>query len=146
MGADAKTDQIHAKVISQIASVLKPIASEAQSDEERSHSALVTRRTQLVDLITQERNRHNQKIRAYYAHLNSHKKESKVAIVACMRKFITILNHLIKTDPKHAHDDFLSAGLSLRRLCPHRAFVCFTLRHHWNRFGRNEQMIFRVYA
>ena len=79
MGADAKTDQIDAKVISQIASVLKPIASEAQSDEERS--------------------RHNEKIRAYYAHLKSHKKESKVAIVACMRKFITILNYLIKTDP-----------------------------------------------
>ena len=42
--------------------------------------------------------RHNEKIRAYYAHLKSHKKASKVAIVACMRKFITILNHLIKTD------------------------------------------------
>jgi hypothetical protein len=35
MGADAKTDQIDAKVISQFASVLNPIASEAQSDEER---------------------------------------------------------------------------------------------------------------
>ena len=42
--------------------------------------------------------RHNEKIRAYYAHLKSHKKASKVAIVACMRKFITILNHFIKTD------------------------------------------------
>jgi transposase len=217
MGADAKTDQIDARVISQFASVLKPIASEAQSDQERSHTALVTRRSQLVDLITQEKNRlkqtwdayakksiqktlkhlenelesidkllsrmlekdtknqrkieilqsakgigkvstsvllaqlpelgklnreqiaklvgvapmnrdsgntigkrfimggrgnvrailymatlvairHNAKIRAYYKHLKSHKKESKVAIVACMRKFITILNYLIKTD------------------------------------------------
>lgn len=217
MGVDAKTDQIDARVISQFASVLKPIASEAQSDQERSHTALVTRRTQLVDLITQEKNRlkqtwdpyakksvqktlkhlenelesidkllvkmlqndkknqrkieilqsakgignvstsmliaqlpelgklnreqiaklvgvapmnrdsgitmgkrfimggrgnvrailymatlvairHNEKIRAYYKHLKSHKKESKVAIVACMRKFITILNYLIKTD------------------------------------------------
>jgi transposase len=217
MGADAKTDQIDAKVISQFASVLKPIASEAQSEEERSHAALVTRRSQLVDLITQEKNRlkqtwdtyakksvqkmlkhlenelksidellskmlekdkknqrkieilqsaqgigkvstsvllaqlpelgklnreqiaklvgvapmnrdsgntmgkrfimggrgnvrailymatlvairHNEKIKAYYAHLKSHKKESKVALVACMRKFITILNYLIKTD------------------------------------------------
>ena len=57
MGADAKTDQIDARVISQFASVLKPIATEAQSDQERSHAALVTRRAQLVDLITQERNR-----------------------------------------------------------------------------------------
>ena len=57
MGADAKTDQIDARVISQFASVLKPLAMAAQSDDERKHSALVTRRTQLVDLITQERNR-----------------------------------------------------------------------------------------
>jgi len=42
--------------------------------------------------------RHNTKIRAYYTHLKSQKKESKVAIVACMRKLITILNYLIKTD------------------------------------------------
>jgi len=217
MGDDAKTDEIDARVISQFATVLQPIATEAQSDEERRHSALVTRRSQLVDLITQERNRlkqtwdayakksvqktlkhlenelatidkllvkmlksdtknkrkieilqsakgignvstsvllahlpelgklnreqiaklvgvapmnrdsggttgkrfimggrgnvpailymstlvairHNAKIRAYYTHLKAQKKESKVAIVACMRKFITILNYLIKTD------------------------------------------------
>lgn len=40
MGADAKTDQIDARVISQFASVLQPIPSEAQSDEERSHTTL----------------------------------------------------------------------------------------------------------
>jgi transposase len=40
--------------------------------------------------------RHNEKIKAYYAHLKS--------------------------------------------------FVCLTLRHHWNSFARNEQMIFRAYA
>jgi transposase len=43
--------------------------------------------------------RHNAKIRTYYKHLKSHKKESKVAIVAWMRKFMTILNYLIRTDP-----------------------------------------------
>jgi peroxiredoxin family protein len=32
--------------------------------------------------------RHNEKIKAYYVHLKSHKKESKVAIVACMRKLV----------------------------------------------------------
>jgi len=42
--------------------------------------------------------RHNSAIKAFYAHLKSKGKESKVAIVACMRKFITILNLLIKTD------------------------------------------------
>jgi transposase len=42
--------------------------------------------------------RHNPVIKAFYTHLKSKGKESKVAIVACMRKFITILNLLIKTD------------------------------------------------
>ena len=43
--------------------------------------------------------RNNPAIKAYYAHLKSKGKESKVAIVACMRKFITILNLLVKTNP-----------------------------------------------
>jgi transposase len=42
--------------------------------------------------------RHNEKIKTFYQHLKSQGKESKVAIVACMRKFITILNLLVKTD------------------------------------------------
>jgi len=42
--------------------------------------------------------RHNPAIKAFYVHLKSKGKESKVAIVACMRKFITLLNLLIKTD------------------------------------------------
>lgn len=42
--------------------------------------------------------RHNPAIKAFYAHLKSKGKESKVAIVACMRKFITILYILIKTN------------------------------------------------
>jgi transposase len=57
MGIDAKTDKIDAKVISRFASVLQPIPTASQSDDERKHSALVTRRSQLVDLITQEKNR-----------------------------------------------------------------------------------------
>lgn len=42
--------------------------------------------------------RYNPAIKAFYTHLKSKGKESKVAIVACMRKLITILNLLIKTD------------------------------------------------
>ena len=42
--------------------------------------------------------RHNPTIKAFYQHLKSEGKESKVAIVACMRKLITILNLLIKRD------------------------------------------------
>jgi len=42
--------------------------------------------------------RHNATIRAFYQHLKANGKESKVAIVACMRKFITILNLLVKNN------------------------------------------------
>jgi len=42
--------------------------------------------------------RHNPAIKAFYAHLKSKGKQSKVAIVACMRKFITIINLLIKSN------------------------------------------------
>ena len=42
--------------------------------------------------------RHNPAIKAFYVHLTSKRKESKVAIVAWLRKLITILNLLIKTD------------------------------------------------
>ena len=42
--------------------------------------------------------RHNPALKAFYQRLKSNGKESKVAIVACMRKFITTLNFLIKTD------------------------------------------------
>ena len=42
--------------------------------------------------------RHNATIKVYYQHLKSKGKASKVAIVACMHKFITILNLLLKTD------------------------------------------------
>jgi transposase len=42
--------------------------------------------------------RHNAAIREFYAHLKSKGKQSKVAIVACMRKLVTILNLLLKTN------------------------------------------------
>jgi transposase len=42
--------------------------------------------------------RHNQRIREYYKYLLSKGKAKKVAIVACMRKLLTILNVLIKNN------------------------------------------------
>jgi len=42
--------------------------------------------------------RHNPAIKAFYQRLKTLGKESKVAIVACMRKLITLLNFLVKTD------------------------------------------------
>lgn len=132
---------------------------QTKSDHELKHSALVSRRNQLLELISQENNRlkqcwdddakqsirdvlevlkkqlkiidsqlakmlksdqanqrtieilhsvkgvgpvvairHNPAIKAFYVRLKSQGKQSKVAIVACMRKLITILNLLVKTN------------------------------------------------
>ncbi len=217
IGMDAKTDTIDAKVISKYGEVVQPKPMATKSDHELKHSALVSRRNQLLELINQENNRlkqswdedakqsirdvlemlkkqlksidsqlvkmllvdtknhrtieilgsvkgvgpvmistviaalpelgklnrgevaklvgvapinrdsgkksgkrfigggrgqvrrvlymatlvairHNPAIKAFYAHLKGQGKESKVAIVACMRKLVTILNLLIKTD------------------------------------------------
>ena len=48
--------------------------------------------------------RHNATIKAFYQRLKAKGKESKVAIVACMRKFITILNLLVKTNQTWRED------------------------------------------
>jgi transposase len=217
IGMDAKTDPIDAKLLSRYGEVVDPKPMATTSDHEKKHSALVARRNQLLELISQENNRlrqtwdedakksvqevlemlkkqlkqidsqlakmlandtekartieilksvkgvgavtvstiiadlpelgklnreqvaklvgvapinrdsgtktgkrfigggrgqvrrvlymatlvaikHNAAIKAYYAHLKSKGKVSKVAIVACMRKLITLLNLLIKTD------------------------------------------------
>ena len=42
--------------------------------------------------------RHNSVLKAYYAHLKSKGKESKVAIVACMRKLLSIMNTMVRKD------------------------------------------------
>lgn len=42
--------------------------------------------------------RHNAVIRPFYEHLRAAGKLKKVAMVACMRKMLTILNAVIKTD------------------------------------------------
>lgn len=42
--------------------------------------------------------RHNTVLKAYYTHLKSKGKESKVAIVACMRKLLSIMNTMVRTD------------------------------------------------
>jgi transposase len=57
IGLDAKTDAIDAHVISKFASVVEAKAMPMASDHEQKHSALVTRRCQLLVLINQENNR-----------------------------------------------------------------------------------------
>ncbi len=54
--------------------------------------------------------RHNTTIKAFYLYLKSKGKESKVAIVACMRKFLTILNLLIKNNELWRNEESVSAS------------------------------------
>jgi len=62
IGRDAKTDPIDAKVLSLFGDVVKPAPVAAKSEDEEKLAALVTRRTQLLDLINQEKNRLRQTI------------------------------------------------------------------------------------
>jgi transposase len=57
IGLDAKTDPIDAQVISKFGDVVQPAAMAEKSDHQKKHSALVTRRSQLLDMINQEHNR-----------------------------------------------------------------------------------------
>jgi len=97
--------------------------------------------------------RHNPAIKAFYVHLKSQGKESKVAIVACMRKLITILNLLIKTnqlwenkisvcsDASRHVIDAPSSWLSLVRLCPHKALLRFAKRtQHTSKNHADQQL------
>jgi transposase len=57
IGLDAKTDPIDAQVISRFGDVVQPAAMTEKSEHEKKHAALVTRRSQLLDMINQEKNR-----------------------------------------------------------------------------------------
>jgi transposase len=50
----------------------------------------------VLDMATFVATRFNQRIKGYYQHLLAKSKQKKVALVACMRKLLTILNTLVK--------------------------------------------------
>ena len=53
--------------------------------------------------------RHNETIKSFYQRLKAKGKESKVAIVACMRKLLTIVNLLIKNNEVWKNAESVSA-------------------------------------
>jgi len=57
IGMDAKTDPLDAELISKYGQVVRPMPLAAKSAEEEKLKALVARRSQLLQLITQEKNR-----------------------------------------------------------------------------------------
>ena len=57
IGIDAKTDPIDSRVISKFGAVVQPLQTAMKSKDDERRAALVTRRSQLLELITQEKNR-----------------------------------------------------------------------------------------
>jgi transposase len=57
LGADAKTDAIDARVIARYGRVVDPIPRPVTSENKKQFDALVKRRGQVVEMLTQERNR-----------------------------------------------------------------------------------------
>lgn len=71
-GQLAKTDQIDARVISQFAQAVRPQVRPLRSVEEEHLDALVTRRRQIVDALTAEKNRRSTTHPALQARLEKH--------------------------------------------------------------------------
>ena len=85
-----------------------PMARDSGTAHRRRHirgGRFELRRT--LYMATLAATRHNPIIRAHYRHLVDAGKFKKVALVACMRKMITILNAMAKNhtefNPRHAH-------------------------------------------
>jgi len=56
-GQIAKTDKLDAKVLAHFAAAIRPVLRTLKSEEEEQLTALVTRRKQLLDMVTVEKNR-----------------------------------------------------------------------------------------
>jgi transposase len=72
IGQYAKTDPIDARVISQFAKAVRPQVRPLRSVEEEHLDALVTRRRQIVDVITAEKNRRSTTHPAMKSRLEKH--------------------------------------------------------------------------
>lgn len=106
IGVLAKTDRVDAHVLARFAQAVRPEARPQPSVETTKLAALLTRRRQIIEMITAENNRlhmavgsrHNPILKAFYQKLVSSGKPKKVALVACMRKLLVILNAMMKHD------------------------------------------------
>ena len=125
IGVLEKSDPIDAQMVRQFGEVVDLQPTVAKSPEHQHHEALVRRREQLMNYIsivhesgqkkgnraifggrshvrrvlymaTLSATRHNPVIRKFYTSLLARGKEKKVALVACMRKLLTILNEMVR--------------------------------------------------
>jgi transposase len=116
-GIRAKTDKIDARLIALFGKILQPEVRPIASKEVRLIRDLLARKRQLNEARTQELNRqhkapnrtvlymamlcaiqHNPVMRNFYQKLVAQGKHKKVAITACMRKMITILNTMVRNN------------------------------------------------
>jgi transposase len=123
-GKLSKTDKIDAQMIAAFAEANRPEPREIPDEETRGLEALVNRRRQLVDMRATEMARrdlapkivrpsiekvikllymatvvaatHNPVIAATYKRLISRGKLAKVALVACMRELLSMLNAMVR--------------------------------------------------
>lgn len=105
IGRLAETDKLDAKVLAHFAAAVRPPLRSLRNEEEEQLTAFLTRPRQVLDMITVEKNRlvtvralMRSDIQTYIQWLaNSLKgldreKKKKVALTACMRKLLVVLN------------------------------------------------------
>lgn len=71
-GKLAKTDEIDARMIAEYGAVMKPRPQEQKSEKQAEMEALVTRRQQLVSMLSQEKNRLHTTPATTQAHVEKH--------------------------------------------------------------------------
>jgi transposase len=99
IGADAKTDAIDARVIARYAEVVHPDAQLAMSEGDKKLRLLVDRRCQLLNLITQEKNRLQQ---SSDPEIQQYIKQSLEALEKQRKTIDQRLEECVKTDTVNA--------------------------------------------
>ena len=82
-GKLAKTDALDAQVLAHFAEAMRPVSRPLPDSDTRELAALVA-------------TRFNPVLRYFYQRLCMAGKPKKVALTACMRKLLTILNHMVR--------------------------------------------------
>ena len=97
-GIPAKTDRLDTRLLLSFGEKMEPEPHKTLSDQQIELKAQVARRQQLLSMVVQEKNRLqiSPLIRTFYERLRLAGKPYKVAMVACMRKLLTILNLMVR--------------------------------------------------
>lgn len=89
--------KLNRREIAKLAGVAPFIRQSGKSDRRRSIFGGRSHVRRVLYMATLSATRHNPVIQAHYQNLVRRGKLPKVAMVACMRKLLTILNHMVRT-------------------------------------------------